>query len=120
MNDFEILKSGRSSKTTDDACFQRFGLVFWCVKLETRFWSQSDCNKWAEEKVLLYKIDFPQYHSQTPEEKKQNSELAGQYGVNAFPTVILLQSDGAELARTGYQHGGASNYVAMLKTTLGK
>jgi hypothetical protein len=38
--------------------------------------------------------------------------------VKGFPTVLLLEADGKELARTGYKPGGAEAYVKHLRELL--
>jgi protein disulfide-isomerase len=40
--------------------------------------------------------------------------------VQGFPTVLLLDASGKELARTGYRRGGAEGYVGHLKELMGK
>ena len=48
----------------------------------------------------------------------QNDALGKKYKVRGFPTVLLLDEEGKELARTGYQRGGPSNYINHVKELL--
>ena len=48
----------------------------------------------------------------------QNNKLLDQYGVNSFPTIILIDYNGNLLGRTGYKSGGSENYVEHLKGLL--
>ena len=47
-------------------------------------------------------------------------QLAERYGVRGYPTVFLLDAEGKELGRTGYQEGGSEAYVKHLKELLDK
>ncbi len=119
MNEFELLVS--RAKVADKALMLVFSgsdWCSWCMKLDSEVLSVPEFKEWAEKNVLLCTIDFPEYHTQDAETKKRNHELAEKFGVNAFPTVILVSTDGTEIARTGYQRGGASAYINMLKELL--
>jgi thioredoxin-related protein len=37
------------------------------------------------------------------------------YGVEGYPTVILLDKNGRGLLKTGYMEGGVLNYIQQLK-----
>ena len=47
-------------------------------------------------------------------------ELAKKFGIRGFPTIVIVNAEGKEIARTGYQRGGAKNYVDHLKDLLEK
>ena len=47
-------------------------------------------------------------------------ELAKKFGIRGFPTIVIVDAEGNEIARTGYQRGGAKNYVDHLKDLLKK
>ena len=63
-------------------------------------------------------MDFPARKEVPDNVRAKNEELAKQYGVRGFPTVLLLDSKGKVLARTGYRQGGAKAYVEHLKTLV--
>ena len=90
----------------------------WCIKLEKEVLSQKEFQDFAKDSVILFVADFPRQKKQSDEVKKQNDALAKKYGIEGFPTVLLLGADGKELARTGYQPGGAVAYVEHLKGLL--
>jgi thioredoxin-related protein len=52
--------------------------------------------------------------------EKQNKRLLGKYGVRGFPTIVLADSKGDVIARTGYQPGGAEKYVSHLRKLLNR
>ncbi len=87
----------------------------WCIKLDKEVFSKDEFKKYAEENLILVKIDFPRKGTQSAELKKQNEELSQKYGIEGFPTIVLLNSKGETIGETGYQPGGADKYVEMLK-----
>jgi len=46
--------------------------------------------------------------------------LSKKFGVQGYPTVLLLDADGNKIGETGYQEGGAAKYVEHLKELLAK
>lgn len=90
----------------------------WCVKLDKEVFSKAEFQRFAKDKLVLLLIDFPRRKALTAEQSKANKELAERYGVQGFPTVLLLDAAGKELARTGYQPGGAAAYVKHLEELL--
>ena len=92
----------------------------WCIKLDKEVFSQDIFKSWAKDNVVLFLADFPRANSQPAKIKKQNSELMDKYGVEGFPSVLILDADGNMLQKTGYMEGGPQVYVDNLKVLLGK
>lgn len=90
----------------------------WCIRLEKEVFSEPEFRKFAQESLVLLLVDFPRKTAQSEEQKKANRALAEAYGIRGFPTVVLLDAAGKELARTGYRPGGAGLYVGHLKELL--
>lgn len=90
----------------------------WCQRLTDEVFSQGEFENYAEEKLILVKLDFPRELEQTQATKLYNNGLAQRYNVKGFPTIILLNSAGVTIAQTGYQPGGAANYVTHLESYL--
>jgi thioredoxin-related protein len=91
----------------------------WCVKLRDEVFVQNDFKKYADENLVLVVIDFPRSKSQTNETKMYNQSIAQQFGVRGFPTIVIFNNEGVPVAKTGYQPGGAANYVDHIKSFLG-
>lgn len=87
----------------------------WCIKLNDEVFSKEEFQKYADENLVLVKLDFPRNIEQSPEVKNYNDKLMRQFGVRGFPTIFILNSDGKAVAQTGYQPGGAAVYVDHLK-----
>lgn len=90
----------------------------WCKKLNAEVFSQDEFVNYAKNNLVLVKIDFPEHIKQTPATQFYNRQLAQKYGVQGFPTIIIMNSSGKPLAITGYQEGGAAAYVRHIKSLL--
>ena len=74
----------------------------WCIRLDQDVFSQSDFKDYASKNLVLMELDFPRpggsrWQGQAAELKKQNLELARQYDVHGFPTLIVLDGNGQKL-----------------------
>lgn len=84
----------------------------WCIKLNKETFSQPEFQKFAEKNLILVELDFPNNKPQADSVKKQNAELQAKYGVEGFPTLVLLNSKGKEIARNpGYLPGGPKGFI---------
>lgn len=92
----------------------------WCMKLEKEVFTTPEFKEYASKNLVLLLVDFPHQKHQSPKLKKQNKELAEQFNVDGFPTVVLLDAKGKELGRTGYRPGGGESYVKHLQQLLQK
>lgn len=90
----------------------------WCIKLSNEVFTKEAFQQYANDSLVLLKLDFPRKIPQTPEVKAANEKLARDFGVEGFPTIVLLDTKGKEINRTGYQPGGAEAYVKHLKELL--
>ncbi len=61
-------------------------------------------------------VDFPRRKPQSPETRKQNEELAQQYQIEGFPTIVVLNGEGKSVWRyDGYFAGGPAAFIAQLE-----
>jgi len=89
----------------------------WCIKLKNDTFSKPEFQKFAAESLVLVELDFPRSKEQSPELKKQNQELAEKFGIEGFPTLVLLDSQGKEAARNvGYLQGGPEGFVKWVES----
>ncbi len=91
----------------------------WCFKLNDEVFSQEEFKEYAVENLLLVKVDFPRSIPQSNQTKSYNQSLAHKFGVQGFPTIIIINSQGNPVAKTGYQAGGPLNYINHIKSFLG-
>jgi thioredoxin-related protein len=90
----------------------------WCIKLDKEVFSTDVFKKYAAENLVLLLVDFPRSKPQSAEIKKQNNDLAEKFGIQGFPTILLLDAEGKLLERTSYLAGGGENYVTHLRKLL--
>ena len=60
-------------------------------------------------------LDFPHKTQLAEEQKKYNDDQQKRFGVQGFPTVFVLDSQGRPYARTGYQQGGPDGYLKHIE-----
>ena len=90
----------------------------WCMKLDREVFSKAEFEAYAKTNLICVLLDFPQQKPLSNKLKEQNAGLANKYGIEGYPTVLLLSPEGKLVARTGYQEGGAMKYVAYLKRLI--
>ncbi len=91
----------------------------WCFKLSDEVFSQDEFKEYADENLILVKVDFPEHKPQSNQTKMYNQALAQKFGVQGFPTIIIINDKGKVVAKTGYQPGGPINYINHIKSFLG-
>jgi thioredoxin-related protein len=92
----------------------------WCQKMESTIFSQKEFITYAREHYVLFQADFPRHKEQPIKIKEQNEALAKMYSVRKFPTVLLLDGEGKQMARTGFRFGGARAYLDHLESLCAK
>ena len=90
----------------------------WCKRLSAEVFQQKEFEEYAKKSLVLVMLDFPKDIEQTQETKEYNNKLAQKYGIQGFPTILLIDGQGKLVAQTGYQPGGAAKYVEHLKSYL--
>jgi protein disulfide-isomerase len=90
----------------------------WCVKLEKEVLAKPEFADYASKNLILFKADFPRKTKLQPGVAKQNDALQSKYGIEGFPTVLLLDGNGKVLGKTGYEAGGPAKYVENIKSLL--
>ncbi len=88
----------------------------WCIKFDHDILSTDQFAGYAKAKLVLVTVDFLRHTPQSDDVKRSNAALTRQFGVNGYPTYVLLNSDGKELGRqTGYLKGGPNAFIAELE-----
>lgn len=87
----------------------------WCIKLDKETFSKPEFKNFASKNLVLVEVDFPQNKSQSADVKKQNEELKTKFGVQGYPSLVLLDSTGKEIIRNvGYLPGGPDAFIAWV------
>ncbi|MGA3283111.1 MAG: thioredoxin fold domain-containing protein [Verrucomicrobiota bacterium] len=88
----------------------------WCIKFDDDVLSTGKFAGYAQSKLVLVKLDFPRHKEQDAALKQANQEIKKRFGVDGFPTFVLLNSAGRELGRqVGYLRGGPDTFIAELE-----
>jgi protein disulfide-isomerase len=90
----------------------------WCKRLKAEVFSTSVFEDYAHRNLVCVHVDFPRQRALSVQQTERNQQLARLYNIRGFPTLVLLDSAGAEVGRTGYQPGGAESYIQHLDTLL--
>jgi protein disulfide-isomerase len=92
-----------------------------CKKMAKEVFGQQEFSDYAKDKLVLVELDFPNAKSQPAEVKQQNQKLQAEYKIEGYPTVIVLNPDGKEVARwVGFQPGGPKALIAKIDALKGK
>ena len=87
-----------------------------CKMLHDKVLTQKEFLDHASENLVLVMLDFPRSKQQAEELKEANQELAKKFNIEGFPTLVLLNGDGNELAReVGLAHQNPADLIAWVK-----
>jgi len=90
----------------------------WCPPCKQQakdVFTQPAFDEFAKANLVPVKLDFPRRSEQNAETKAANQALAKKYNIDGFPTIILLDSKGNEIAReVGYGGGGVDGFIAWV------
>ena len=90
----------------------------WCIKLKKEVFDQPEFQEYAKKHLVMLELDFPRKKELPAKLKEQNDKLSEEFKVEGFPTILLMNARGKEIARTGYQEGGPAKYVDHLKELM--
>ncbi|HXX42006.1 MAG TPA: thioredoxin family protein [Chthoniobacterales bacterium] len=88
----------------------------YCILLDREILSRPEFKDYAKKNLVLLEIDFPRTKPLPVETRKQNQELAQQYQIEGFPTIVVLDGDGKTIWRyDGYFSNGPGAFIAELE-----
>jgi thioredoxin-related protein len=87
----------------------------WCKRIDAEVFATTKFKDFADQKLVLVKLDYPREHPQADAIKAQNAKLLEKYGVTGFPTLVVLNADEkVVLTQEGYKPGGAEAFIASI------
>ncbi len=87
-----------------------------CNALRKTVFNTPQFEAYAKTNLVLMLVDFPQLKELSPELTKANADLAKKYGVDGFPTTIIVDVEGKALVTIkGYVGETADQFIAKLK-----
>lgn len=90
----------------------------WCIKMDSQILSTPEFQQALAQKLIFVKIDFPRNSPQDDATREQNKKLSKSFEVQGFPTVILLDPNGARIDKMGFQAGGGEKYAQKVLDAL--
>jgi thiol-disulfide isomerase/thioredoxin len=89
-----------------------------CMMMNKTVFSTPEFQKFAESDLVFVKLDFPRKKELPATEKQRNEALAQKFGVEGFPTMVILDPKGQEVARkVGGMSGGAEAFIQWVKSS---
>ncbi len=95
MTDFEAAKQKAAAE--NKAILMDFTGSDWCgpcMHLKSAVLDTPAFEAYAKDKFVLMEVDMPRNPDFDPELRRRNEEIGQKYGVQAFPTLMVLSADG--------------------------
>lgn len=89
-----------------------------CIRLNKEIFSKPVFINYANEHLILLKIDFPLGVQQEESLINQNNFLYDHFEIEGLPTVILVDSEVEIYREYGYGREAPNSYVGRLKSLL--
>ena len=120
LTDFDAAKT--QARTQNKTLLINFTGSDWCppcIRLNKQVFSQPEFSEYATKNLVLLEVDFPHTKKQSAEQQAANEKLANQFGVEGFPTVVLLDANGQPLGELGFGAGGPTPFIAGIEKLRG-
>lgn len=89
----------------------------WCKLMDKNVFADPQWEQFAKDNLVLVTIDFPQDESIVPEKyKERNRELQAEYGVEGYPTYLILTPDMDVVGQLGA--GQDKNYQSFRREVM--
>jgi thioredoxin-related protein len=103
LTDFEAAKA--QAHAGNKVLLMKFTGSDWCppcMALEKQVFSKPEFAEYAAKNLVLLELDFPRRKELPAEQRAANTKLAQEYGIEGFPTVIVLDANAKPLGQFGY------------------
>lgn len=87
----------------------------WCQKLKGEVFDRFEFAGYAAANLLMVEVDFPRHKKLSLEQLNANYALASKYGVQGYPTIVVLNADGQVLGQCGYIEGGPTAFIGRIE-----
>jgi len=88
-----------------------------CMKLEREVVTRPEFAQAVGQRFVFLKAEFPDY-SESAVMASPYKPLLDRYGVNQFPTIVVINANGQQLFTVDYKPGGAQAYAQELLQKL--
>lgn len=86
----------------------------WSQKILQEIFKNDAFEKALGTNFVVVQADFPEVNVKSAQRLKQNQELKEKYGVQSFPTIIMLDPMGREITRLGYMSKEPEKFALYL------
>ena len=85
----------------------------WCIRLKEEVFDHEVFATEIDKSFVLVALDFPNSEAARARvpNPERNGELQRKYGVQGFPTILLMTAEGTVYGQTGYREGGPESYL---------
>lgn len=90
----------------------------WCIRLKKEVFDTAEFGQYANSRLVLLEVDFPERKPQTTAQQRANQALQQKFGVTGYPTLYLVNGDGKVLQRLGYMPGGPKAFIGELAKSV--
>jgi thioredoxin-related protein len=115
----DLPKAQAQAKSEKKMVLMDFNGSDWCAPckaLRKNVFSSPEFLEYAKKNLVLVDVDFPTHKEQTEELKQANKALSETFGIDGYPTIVVLSSDGKELKKTsGYSGETTKEFIAELE-----
>jgi uncharacterized protein YyaL (SSP411 family) len=85
----------------------------WCKRTDKEVFDTAKFKEFADKKLVLVKVDFPRQREMPDAVKAQNARLQEKYGVEGYPTLVVLSpSEKVVFSQVGYKEGGPDAFIS--------
>ena len=92
----------------------------YCNQLKTEVFETTTFKDYARYNLVLLTVDFSKEAMKDEKVKQERNELADQYAIKGFPTVVVLNAAGQKIATSGLIKGGPDTFLQQLKAVRDK
>lgn len=86
----------------------------WCQRTDKQVFETPAFKDFADKNLVLVKLDFPKSRPLSDATKAQNAKLQEKYGVEGYPTLVILNAkEKVVFSQIGYKEGGADAFLAQ-------
>ena len=86
----------------------------WCKRTDKEVFDTAKFKEFADKNLVLVTVDFPREKPLPDAVKDQNAKLQEKYGIEGYPTLIVLSpSEKVVFTQVGYKPGGPDAFIAQ-------
>lgn len=90
-----------------------------CKQLDAAIFSKKEFKKSVEKDFVVAVLDFPRNKELPEGQLEANREVAKEFGIRGYPTVLLINQDGKVFKKmVGYDGSDLETYLKTIKQSL--